>query len=88
MFLYVSLTQPLRIVGFYGDGYLEHDSFTFRKIHSVLSFSFRTMQETAMLLLSTFEGREDKLSDNLNQEAKVRPHYYVNTFWFFIIKKN
>lgn len=78
MFLYIFLTQPLRIVGFYGDGYLEHSSFTLRKIESVLSFSFRTMQEAAMLLLSTFEGREDKLSGNLDQEVKVRPNCYIN----------
>lgn len=87
MLTYISLTQPLRIVGFYGDGYLEHSAFALRKIHSVLSFSFRTMQEAAMLLLSTFEGHEDRLSDNLNtkEEAKVRLHYYVNTIRFFLL---
>ncbi|KMQ97151.1 laminin subunit alpha-1 [Lasius niger] len=71
--------KPLRIVGFYGDGYLEHPSYTLRKIHSVLSFSFRTMQEAAMLLLSTFEGREDRLSTNLNtrEEAKRDSYYSV-----------
>lgn len=72
--MYILLMQPLRIVGFYGDGYLEHSAFTLRKIYSVLSFSFRTMQEAAMLLLSTFEGHEDRLSDNLKEEAKVRLH--------------
>ncbi|XP_029679159.1 laminin subunit alpha-1-like [Formica exsecta] len=71
--------KPLRIVGFYGDGYLEHSAFALRKIHSVLSFSFRTMQEAAMLLLSTFEGHEDRLSDNLNtkEEAKRDSYYSV-----------
>ncbi|KAL6255156.1 hypothetical protein P5V15_013489 [Pogonomyrmex californicus] len=65
--------KPLRIVGFYGDGYLEHSAFTLRKIQSVLSFSFRTLQDAAMLLLSTFEGTEDRLSDN---ETANRTSYY------------
>ncbi|XP_072763928.1 laminin subunit alpha-1 isoform X2 [Anoplolepis gracilipes] len=69
--------KPLRIVGFYGDGYLEHPAFTLRKIHSVLSFSFRTMQEAAMLLLSTFEGHEDRLNDNLGvRDETKRDSYY------------
>lgn len=64
--------QPLKIVGFYGDGYLEHPAFTLKKKHSVLSFSFRTLQEAAMLLLSTFEGNEDGSSNaDMNQEANV-----------------
>lgn len=53
--------QPLRIVGFYGDGYLQHVSYTLRKINSTMSFSFRTMQENAVLLLSTFEGQEERM---------------------------
>lgn len=69
---FILLLQPLKIVGFYGDGYLEHSAYTLRKIHSVLSFSFRTMQDAAMLLLSTFEGHEDSLNDNLKETEKVR----------------
>lgn len=63
--------QPLKVVGFYGDGYLEHPAFTLRKKHSVLSFSFRTLQEAAMLLLSTFEGNEDGPGNDMSLEANV-----------------
>ncbi|XP_032674953.1 laminin subunit alpha-1 isoform X4 [Odontomachus brunneus] len=66
--------KSLKTVGFYGNGYLEHPAFTLRKKHSVLSFSFRTLQEATMLLLSTFEGSEDG-SGNANQEANSK-HYY------------
>ncbi|XP_039307072.1 laminin subunit alpha-1 isoform X3 [Solenopsis invicta] len=69
--------KPLKIVGFYGDGYLEHSAYTLRKIHSVLSFSFRTMQDAAMLLLSTFEGHEDSLNDNLKETEKRNSYYSV-----------
>ncbi|XP_036145001.1 laminin subunit alpha-1 isoform X3 [Monomorium pharaonis] len=72
--------KPLKIVGFYGDGYLEHSAFTLRKIQSVLSFSFRTMQDAAMLLLSTFEGHEDRLSDNANEAEKRNSYYSVCIF--------
>lgn len=68
--------QPLKIIGFYGDGYLEHPSFALRKTYSILSFSFRTMQEAAMLLLSTFEGQEDR--HNAQEEETVRPLYRFN----------
>lgn len=53
--------QPLKVVGFYGDGYLQHSAYTLRKINSTVSFSFRTVQEEAVLLLSTFEGQEDRM---------------------------
>nr|XP_012216711.1 PREDICTED: laminin subunit alpha-1-like [Linepithema humile] len=72
--------KPLRIIGFYGDGYLEHPAYTLRKIHSVLSFSFRTMQEVAMLLLSTFEGQEDRLSGTTNAETNKNSYYSVCIF--------
>lgn len=77
-------SQPLKIVGFYGDGYLEHSAFTLRKIQSVLSFSFRTMQDAAMLLLSTFEGHEDRMSDRFKETANVR---LVIMFNFFLLYK-
>ncbi|XP_077268130.1 wing blister isoform X1 [Temnothorax americanus] len=67
--------KPLKIVGFYGDGYLEHSAFTLRKIQSVLSFSFRTMQDAAMLLLSTFERH--RMKDNLNETANRNSYYSV-----------
>ncbi|XP_024867463.1 laminin subunit alpha-1 isoform X2 [Temnothorax curvispinosus] len=67
--------KPLKIVGFYGNGYLEHSAFTLRKIQSVLSFSFRTMQDAAMLLLSTFERH--RIKDNLNETANRNSYYSV-----------
>ncbi|XP_076668102.1 wing blister isoform X2 [Andrena cerasifolii] len=70
-------SKPLRIVGFYGDGYLEHTGHTLRKINSVVSFSFRTMQETAMLLLSTFEGQEERMNNiRHGNEESNRDNYY------------
>lgn len=73
------LLQPLKIVGFYGDGYLEHPAFTLRKTYSILSFSFRTMQEAAVLLLSTFEGHEDRLSreNAAKEEENVRTIHMI-----------
>ncbi|RLU21684.1 hypothetical protein DMN91_006060 [Ooceraea biroi] len=69
--------KPLKIVGFYGDGYLEHSAFTLRKTYSVLSFSFRTMQEAALLFLSTFEGHEDRLSRERNgKQEENADNYY------------
>ncbi|XP_051174494.1 laminin subunit alpha-1 isoform X1 [Leptopilina boulardi] len=56
--------RPLRIVGFYGDGYLEHSAISLKKISSTISFSFRTLQKDAMILLSTFQGQEEKQSTN------------------------
>lgn len=69
--------KPLKIVGFYGDGYLEHSAFTLRKIYSEFSFSFRTMQDAAMLLLSTFEGHEDRMSDKFKETANKNSYYSV-----------
>ncbi|KAK0081679.1 hypothetical protein PV325_011758 [Microctonus aethiopoides] len=54
--------KPMRIVGFYGDGYLEHRAYSLKKISSIISFSFRTMQDNAALLLSTFQGQEDQMN--------------------------
>lgn len=69
-----SFLQPLRLIGFYGDGYLQHAAYTLRKINSTVSFSFRTMQEKAVLLLSTFEGQEERmpLIRHMNDESNVR----------------
>ncbi|EFN76045.1 Laminin subunit alpha-1 [Harpegnathos saltator] len=72
--------KPLTVVGFYGDGYLEHPASTLKKKHSVLSFSFRTVQEAAMLLLSTSEGSEVGSSsgtDDMNQEQNNKNYYSV-----------
>ncbi|XP_014473552.1 PREDICTED: laminin subunit alpha-1 isoform X2 [Dinoponera quadriceps] len=69
--------KPLKIVGFYGDGYLEHPAYTLRKKHSVLSFSFRTPQEAAMLLLSTFEGNEDRPSVGNTGQGENNNYYSV-----------
>lgn len=79
-------SQPLKIVGFYGDGYLEHAAFTLRKIQSVLSFSFRTMQDAAILLLSTFEGHEDRMSDHFKETTNVR--LIITSFNFSYIKNH
>lgn len=68
------LLQTIKIVGFYGDGYLEHTAYTLPKRNSVVSFSFRTMQEEAVLLLSTFEGQEERINNirHMNEESNVR----------------
>nr|XP_034195684.1 laminin subunit alpha-1 isoform X1 [Osmia lignaria] len=67
--------KPLKIVGFYGDGYLEHAAYTLRKINSTVSFSFRTMQTEAVLLLSTFEGQEERVT-NIRHGNEERDSYY------------
>ncbi|XP_053979211.1 laminin subunit alpha-1-like isoform X1 [Hylaeus volcanicus] len=71
--------KALKIVGFYGNGYLEHSSFTLKKLNSTVSFSFRTMQTEAVLLLSTFEGQEERINRNsfysvcvINGQVQVR----------------
>ncbi|XP_014204068.2 laminin subunit alpha-1 [Copidosoma floridanum] len=53
--------KRMNTVGFYGDGYLELPGHQLRKKFSSISFSFRTLQSNAMLLLSTFQGPEEKL---------------------------
>ncbi|KAG7199623.1 hypothetical protein KM043_014226 [Ampulex compressa] len=69
--------KPLRIVGFFGNGYLEHSAYTLRKISSSLSFSFRTMQPEAVLFLSTFERQDDRMDElpGVNEEPN-RGNYY------------
>ncbi|XP_046676227.1 laminin subunit alpha-1 isoform X3 [Homalodisca vitripennis] len=52
--------KPLTVVGFHGDGYLELASHSLRK-KSSFGFVFATVQEDALLMLSTFEGL-DRLS--------------------------
>ncbi|XP_043600424.1 laminin subunit alpha-1 isoform X4 [Bombus pyrosoma] len=71
--------KPLRIVGFYGDGYLQHVSYTLRKINSTMSFSFRTMQENAVLLLSTFEGQEERIPPirHMNDDSIKKSYYSI-----------
>ncbi|XP_015124906.1 laminin subunit alpha-1, partial [Diachasma alloeum] len=55
-------SRPMTIVGFYGDGYLEHRSFPLKKKSANVTVSFRTMQHEAALVLSTFQGQEDGLN--------------------------
>nr|XP_031843946.1 laminin subunit alpha-1 isoform X2 [Nomia melanderi] len=71
--------KPLKVVGFYGDGYLEHSAYTLRKIHFVVSFSFRTLQEQAVLLLSTFEGQKERINNirHANEESNKDNYYSV-----------
>ncbi|XP_061943056.1 laminin subunit alpha lam-3 isoform X4 [Apis cerana] len=75
----ICTNKPLRLVGFYGDGYLQHAAYTLRKINSTVSFSFRTMQERAVLLLSTFEGQEERmpLIRHMNDESNKKSYYSV-----------
>lgn len=47
--------QPLTVVGFNGNGYLELSSHTLKKKAS-FGFVFATAQSDALLMLSTFEG--------------------------------
>lgn len=47
--------QPLTVVGFNGDGYLELASHALKKKAS-FGFVFATAQSDALLMLSTFEG--------------------------------
>ncbi|XP_076245323.1 wing blister [Calliopsis andreniformis] len=70
--------KPLKVVGFYGDGFLEHASYTLRKTNqSVVSFSFRTMQEEAVLILSTFKGQEERMNNIRHMsEESTRDNYY------------
>ncbi|XP_076751939.1 wing blister [Xylocopa sonorina] len=69
--------ETLRIVGFYGDGYLQYSAYTLRK--STLSFSFRTMQDEAVLLLSTFEGQEEHMPNirHMNDESNKKSYYSI-----------
>ncbi|CAK9806681.1 Laminin subunit alpha-1 [Anthophora quadrimaculata] len=69
--------KPLKIVGFYGDGYLQHAAYTLHKRSSTVSLSFRTMQKEAVLLLSTFEGQEERVTNirHANEESN-RENYY------------
>ncbi|XP_043794597.1 laminin subunit alpha-2 isoform X1 [Apis laboriosa] len=75
----ICTNKPLRLIGFYGDGYLQHAAYTLRKINSTVSFSFRTMQEKAVLLLSTFEGQEERmpLIRHMNDESNRKSYYSV-----------
>lgn len=63
--------QPINIVGFYGDGYLELPGCQLRKKVSSIGFSFRTLQSNAMLLLSTFQGPEERLFGIPDQESEL-----------------
>ncbi|KZC04266.1 Laminin subunit alpha-1 [Dufourea novaeangliae] len=70
-------SKPLKIVGFYGNGYLQHSAYTLSKRYSVMGFSFRTLQKDAVLLLSTFEGQKERLNNirHTNEESN-RDNYY------------
>ncbi|XP_034944517.1 laminin subunit alpha-1-like isoform X2 [Chelonus insularis] len=70
--------KPMRLVGFYGDGYLEYRSFPLKKIHSLINFSFRTMQKEAALLLSTFQGQEDRLNNIHNGDEETNKNMYYS----------
>jgi hypothetical protein len=72
------------IVGFYGDGYIEHAGFQLRKISSSISFSFRTLQNNAMVLLSTFQGPEERLFGIPDKDFEL----IVSTFINLIIRTN
>lgn len=48
-------------MGFYGNGYYEQNARTLKKASSSFSFSFRTLQETALLLLSSFHRHNDDI---------------------------
>ncbi|XP_078049382.1 wing blister isoform X1 [Augochlora pura] len=71
-------SKPLRMVGFYGDGYLEYSAYTIRRNDSV-SFSFRSLQDEAVLLLSTFEGQKERISNirHSSEEANKDNYYSV-----------
>jgi len=47
--------QPLTVVGFYGNGYLELVSHTLKKKAS-FGFMFATLQQDVLLMLSTTES--------------------------------
>ncbi|KAF7990369.1 hypothetical protein HCN44_000174 [Aphidius gifuensis] len=68
--------KPINIVGFYGNSYLEHQSFTFKKITSIFSFSFRSTQQEAVLLLSTFENQNNQQEQNNNDHDINKNMYY------------
>ena len=49
------MLQPLTVVGFYGNGYLELVSHTLKKKAS-FGFMFATLQQDVLLMLSTTES--------------------------------
>lgn len=61
----------MSVVGFYGDGFLEMPGLEFRKISSSIGFSFRTLQSNTMLLLSTFQGPDERLFGIPDQETEI-----------------
>ena len=63
--------QPINIAGFYGDGYVELNGKELRKKLSSIGFSFRTLRSNAVLLLSTFEGPEEKLFGIPDQDSTL-----------------
>lgn len=69
--------KPVRIVGFHGDGYLEHAAFSLKKISSTFGFTFRTTQANAMILLSTFRGQEDRLLSTSKSDRQLMVRAYL-----------
>ncbi|XP_017882648.2 laminin subunit alpha-1 [Ceratina calcarata] len=67
--------KPLKIVGFYGNGYLQHYAHTLLKRNYTMSFTFRTMQKEAMLLLSTFDGLEERMPSIRHDESNKKNYY-------------
>lgn len=61
--------QPLTVVGFNGDGFLELASHTLKKKGS-FGFVFATSQHDALLMLSTFEGLVSRSTSMIYFETK------------------
>ncbi|XP_076315810.1 laminin subunit alpha-1-like [Tachypleus tridentatus] len=55
--------EPIKLVRFRGAGYLEMKSQILEK-ESNFSFTFQTKDENALLMLSTFEGSDEKQEEN------------------------
>ncbi|XP_014221917.2 laminin subunit alpha-1 [Trichogramma pretiosum] len=71
------INKPVTIVGFYGNGFVELAGRDLRKKTSSLGFSFRTLQDYAVLLLSTFEGPEERLFGIPKQDTTlIKDNYY------------
>ncbi|XP_048508975.1 laminin subunit alpha-1 [Athalia rosae] len=69
--------KHIKIVGFYGNGYLEHHAHTLKKKLSSFSFSFRSLQETAILLLSTFHRPDQERQTDIIDPENSDSYYSV-----------
>ncbi|CAB0032889.1 unnamed protein product [Trichogramma brassicae] len=74
------INKPVTVVGFYGNGFVELAGRDLRKKTSSLGFSFRTLQDYALLLLSTFEGPEERLFGIPKQDTTLIVSYYSGIF--------